>query len=59
MIWAADHLEEIAGLLYLEGPVMLSAFLTKIIAYTPEAMRDGSKPDSVSFGRSAEPAIAG
>jgi pimeloyl-ACP methyl ester carboxylesterase len=42
LIWAADHPEEIAGLLYLEGPVMLSAFLTKIIAYTPQAMREGS-----------------
>src|ERR1700677_1634374 len=42
LIWAADHPEEIAGLLYLEGPVMLSAFLTKIIAYTPEAMKEGS-----------------
>ena len=26
LIWAADHPEEIAGLLYLEGPVMLSTF---------------------------------
>jgi pimeloyl-ACP methyl ester carboxylesterase len=42
LIWAFDHPEEIAGLLYIEGPVMLSAVLQKIIAYTPEAMKEGS-----------------
>jgi pimeloyl-ACP methyl ester carboxylesterase len=42
LLWAADHPEEVAGLLYAEGPVMLSAVLTKIIAYTPEAMKEGS-----------------
>jgi pimeloyl-ACP methyl ester carboxylesterase len=42
LIWAADHPEEIAGLLYVEAPVMLSEILTKIIAYTPEAMKEGS-----------------
>jgi pimeloyl-ACP methyl ester carboxylesterase len=42
LIWASDHPEEIAGLLYIEGPVMLSAILQKIIAYTPEAMKKGS-----------------
>jgi pimeloyl-ACP methyl ester carboxylesterase len=42
LIWASDHPEEIAGLLYIEGPVMLSAVLQKIIAYTPEAMKKGS-----------------
>ncbi len=42
LLWAADHPEEIAGLLYIEGPVMLSALLQKIIAYTPEAMKEGS-----------------
>jgi pimeloyl-ACP methyl ester carboxylesterase len=42
LIWAADHPEEIAGLLYIEVPVMLSEVLTKIIAYTPEAMTKGS-----------------
>jgi pimeloyl-ACP methyl ester carboxylesterase len=42
LIWAADHPEEVAGLLYLEAPVMLSAVLTKMIAYTPEAMKEGS-----------------
>ena len=42
LLWAADHPDEIAGLLYLEAPVMLSAVLTKIITYTPEAMQNGS-----------------
>jgi len=42
LLWAADHPEEIAGLLYIEAPVMLSEVLTKIIAYTPEAMKEGS-----------------
>jgi pimeloyl-ACP methyl ester carboxylesterase len=42
LIWAADHPAEIAGLLYIEAPVMLSEILTKIIAYTPEAMKKGS-----------------
>jgi pimeloyl-ACP methyl ester carboxylesterase len=42
LLWAADHPDEIAGLLYIEAPVMLSAVLQKIIAYTPEAMKDGS-----------------
>jgi pimeloyl-ACP methyl ester carboxylesterase len=32
LLWAADHPEEIAGLLYIEGPVMLSSVLSKIIA---------------------------
>ncbi len=42
LLWAADHPEEVAGLLYIEAPVMLSAVLQKIIAYTPEAMKAGS-----------------
>jgi pimeloyl-ACP methyl ester carboxylesterase len=42
LLWAADHPEEVAGLLYIEAPVMLSAVLQKIIVYTPEAMQDGS-----------------
>ena len=42
LLWAADHPEEVAGLLYIEAPVMLSAVLTKIITYTPEAMKEGS-----------------
>src|SRR5450755_39820 len=42
LLWAADHPEEVAGLLYMEAPVMLSAVLTKVISYTPEAMKEGS-----------------
>ena len=42
LIWAADHPDEIAGLLYIEGPVMLSDVLQRIIAYTPQAMAKGS-----------------
>ena len=42
LLYTAAHPEEVAGLLYIEGPVMLSAVLQKIIAYTPEAMKEGS-----------------
>ncbi|NPD69024.1 alpha/beta hydrolase (plasmid) [Lichenicola cladoniae] len=42
LIWAADQPEELAGLLYIEGPVMLSDVLQRIVAYTPEAMARGS-----------------
>lgn len=42
LIWAADHPDELAGLLYIEAPVMLSDVLQKIIAYTPQAMAKGS-----------------
>jgi pimeloyl-ACP methyl ester carboxylesterase len=42
LIWASDHPDEVAGLVYIEGPVMLSAVLQKIIAYTPQAMAKGS-----------------
>ena len=42
LLWAADYPEEVAGLLYIEAPVMLSEVLTKVIAYTPEAMERGS-----------------
>ena len=42
LLWAADHPEEVSGLLYVKAPVMLSAVLTRIIAYTPEAMKEGS-----------------
>jgi pimeloyl-ACP methyl ester carboxylesterase len=42
LIWAADHPTEVAGLLYMEVPTMLSKFLTKIIAYTADAMKKGS-----------------
>jgi pimeloyl-ACP methyl ester carboxylesterase len=42
LIWAADHPQELVGLLYIEGPVMLAEVLQKIIAYTPQAMAKGS-----------------
>lgn len=42
LLWAADHPGELAGLMYLEAPVMLSGVLSKIIAYTPDAMQSGS-----------------
>jgi pimeloyl-ACP methyl ester carboxylesterase len=42
LLWAADHPEEVAGLLYMEVPVMLAEVLTKIISYTPQAMKKGS-----------------
>jgi pimeloyl-ACP methyl ester carboxylesterase len=42
LIWAADHAHEIAGLLYIEAPVMLSAILRKVCDYGPEAMAHGS-----------------
>jgi pimeloyl-ACP methyl ester carboxylesterase len=42
LLWAADHPAEIASLLYIEAPVMLSSVLQPILAYTPEAMKQGS-----------------
>jgi pimeloyl-ACP methyl ester carboxylesterase len=42
LIWAADHPQDLLGLLYIEGPVMLAEVLQKIIAYTPQAMAKGS-----------------
>ncbi len=42
LLWAADHPEEVAGLLYIEAPVMLGDVLRKVIAYTPQAMERGS-----------------
>ncbi len=42
LLWAADHPDEIAGLLYIEEPTMLLEALAKIIAYNPTAMKDGS-----------------
>jgi pimeloyl-ACP methyl ester carboxylesterase len=38
LLWTADHPEEIAGLMYLEAPVMLSEIVTKVMSYTPEGM---------------------
>ena len=42
LLWAADHPAEIATLFYLEAPVMLQEVLGATIAYTPEAMQNGS-----------------
>ena len=42
LLWAADHPVEIASLLYIEAPVMLSSVLQGVLAYTPEAMKEGS-----------------
>jgi pimeloyl-ACP methyl ester carboxylesterase len=42
LLWASDHPDEIAGLLYIEAPVMLSGVLQKVISYTAEAMKSGS-----------------
>ncbi len=42
LLWSAEHEDEVAGLLYIEAPVMLGDVLRKIIAYTPEAMAQGS-----------------
>lgn len=41
LLWATDHPEEIACLVYMEVPTMLEEFLTKAIVYTPEAMAKG------------------
>ena len=37
LIWAADHPEEVATLLYMEVPVMLAPILSKIISYSPDS----------------------
>jgi pimeloyl-ACP methyl ester carboxylesterase len=42
LIWTADHRDEVAGLLYIEAPVMLGAVLREVFSYTPEAMARGS-----------------
>jgi pimeloyl-ACP methyl ester carboxylesterase len=42
LIWAADHAAEVASLLYIEAPVMLSSILQKVLAFTPDAMKEGS-----------------
>ena len=42
LLWAADHPDEVAGLIYMEDPPMLEEFLTKLIVYTPEAASTGS-----------------
>jgi pimeloyl-ACP methyl ester carboxylesterase len=42
LLWAADHPEEVANLLYVEEPVMRLEILSKLIVYTPEAAAKGS-----------------
>jgi len=42
LLWAADHPNEVAGLIYAEAPAMLQAVLEKVIVYTPQAMAQGS-----------------
>lgn len=42
LLWAADHPDEIIGLVYMEVPTMLEEFLANIIVYKPEAMAKGS-----------------
>ena len=42
LIWTADHPEEVAGLVYIEAPVMLGPVLRQVFAYTPQAMVQGS-----------------
>jgi pimeloyl-ACP methyl ester carboxylesterase len=42
LIWSADHPQEIAGLLYIEAPVMLGPVLRQVFSYTPQAMAQGS-----------------
>jgi pimeloyl-ACP methyl ester carboxylesterase len=42
LIWTADHPDEVAGLLYIEAPVMLGPVLRQVFAYTPHAMAQAS-----------------
>jgi pimeloyl-ACP methyl ester carboxylesterase len=42
LLWAADYPQEVAGLLYLDEPVLLPEVLGTIISFTPEAMARGS-----------------
>ncbi|CAN5123211.1 alpha/beta hydrolase [soil metagenome] len=42
LIWSADYSHEVAGLLYIEAPVMLGTVLRQVFSYTPEAMAQGS-----------------
>jgi pimeloyl-ACP methyl ester carboxylesterase len=41
LLWAAAHPEEIAGLLYLDEPVMLAEVLKSLISYTPQIASSG------------------
>jgi pimeloyl-ACP methyl ester carboxylesterase len=42
LIWTADHQDEVAGMLYIEAPVMLGPVLRQVFSYTPQAMAQGS-----------------
>jgi pimeloyl-ACP methyl ester carboxylesterase len=42
LIWTADHPGEVAGLLYIEAPVMLGSVWRQVFSYTPQAMARGS-----------------
>jgi pimeloyl-ACP methyl ester carboxylesterase len=42
LLWAADHPEDIAALLYLDEPVLLADVLSKVISYTPDTAKGGS-----------------
>jgi pimeloyl-ACP methyl ester carboxylesterase len=42
LLWSADHSEEVAGLLYIEAPVVLGPVLRQVFSYTPQAMAQGS-----------------
>jgi pimeloyl-ACP methyl ester carboxylesterase len=42
LLWSADHPGEVAGLLYIEAPVMLGSVLRQVFSYTPQAMAEGS-----------------
>ena len=42
LIWTADHPDGVAGLLYIEAPVMLGPVLRQVFSYTPQAMAQGS-----------------
>lgn len=40
LIWAADHPEEVRGLVYIEAPVMLDDEIRKLIAFTPGVLEN-------------------
>jgi pimeloyl-ACP methyl ester carboxylesterase len=42
LLWAADHPEEVSGLVYMECPVMLDELLSEIIVFKPKQMEKGS-----------------
>ncbi len=42
LLWAANHPDEVMGLMYLEEPVLLEEVISKVIAFNPQAMQRGS-----------------